>query len=57
MIGTVIYILLQVAFLFALPTSAIGDTWSATGDRARTPASTGRSPDLATLLSIGWLAT
>jgi amino acid transporter len=52
-LGTIIYILLQVCFLFALPHSAIGHTW-ATGAYT---AFTGPFAEIATLLSIGWLAT
>ena len=54
--GTIIYLLLQVAFLFALPQSAIGNTWDATGEGLYTTF-TGPFAQLATLLSIGWLAT
>jgi amino acid transporter len=54
--GTIIYLLLQVAFLFALPHSAIGDTWDATGEGLYTTF-TGPFAQLATLLSVGWLAT
>ena len=53
--GTIIYILLQVAFLFALPHSAIGKTWDQTGKGLYT-AFTGPFAEVATLLSIGWLA-
>ena len=56
LIGTVIYVLLQVAFLFALPHSAIGSTWSQTGAGLYTSFH-GPFADLATLLSLGWLAT
>src|SRR3954454_6620935 len=55
-IGTIVYVLLQVAFLFALPASAIGDTWDATGKGLYTTF-TGPFATLATLLSLGWLAT
>jgi amino acid transporter len=55
-IGTIIYVLLQFAFLFALPSSAIGDTWSQTGEGLYTSFH-GPFADLATLLSLGWLAT
>jgi amino acid transporter len=55
-LGTTIYVLLQVAFLFALPSSAIGDTWDATGKGLYTTF-TGPFADVATLLSLGWLAT
>ena len=54
--GTIIYILLQITFLFALPKSAIGDTWDATGKNLYT-AFTGPFAEVATLLSVGWLAT
>ena len=53
--GTILYILLQVVFLFALPASAIGDTWDQTGDGLYTTF-TGPFAEIATLLSIGWLA-
>ncbi len=55
-LGTIIYVLLQVAFLFALPHSAVGDTWDAQGKGLYT-AFSGPFAELATLLSIGWLAT
>ena len=55
-LGTIIYILLQVTFLFALPHSAIGDTWDQTGKGLYTSFS-GPFAEIATLLSIGWLAT
>jgi len=55
-LGTIVYVLLQVAFLFALPASAIGDTWDATGDGLYTTF-TGPFANLATLVSLGWLAT
>jgi len=55
-LGTIIYILLQVAFLFALPHTAIGKTWDATGDGLYTTF-TGPFAEVATALSIGWLAT
>src|SRR3954452_7244943 len=55
-IGTIVYVLLQVAFLFALPSSAIGDTWDATGNGLYTTF-TGPFAAVATLVSLGWLAT
>jgi amino acid transporter len=55
-IGTIVYVLLQVAFLFALPASAIGDTWDATGNGLYTTF-TGPFANVATLISLGWLAT
>ena len=54
--GTVLYILLQVVFLFALPKSAIGDTWDQVGNGLYTTF-TGPFAEIASLLSIGWLAT
>ncbi len=55
-LGMIIYIALQVAFLGALPSSAIGDTWSQAGDGLYTTF-TGPFAEIATLVSIGWLAT
>src|SRR3954447_25884889 len=54
-IGIVIYVALQVAFLLALPSDAIGKTWDAKGPGLYT-LFTGPFAELATLLSIGWLA-
>src|SRR4051812_12580982 len=54
-IGIVIYVALQVAFLLALPDGAIGKTWAAQGKGLYT-LFTGPFAELATLLSIGWLA-
>src|SRR4029079_10891051 len=54
-IGIVIYVALQVAFLLALPDSAIGKTWDAQGKGLYT-LFTGPFAEVATLLSIGWLA-
>ena len=52
-IGAVIYILLQIVFLGALPASQIGHTW------ASSPFATFSGPfaNLATLVGAGWLAT
>jgi amino acid transporter len=52
-IGAVIYILLQVVFLAAMPPSQIGATW------AGSPFATFSGPfaQLATLVGAGWLAT
>jgi amino acid transporter len=52
-IGAIIYVLLQVVFLAALPPSAIGSTW------AGSPFATFSGPfaDVATLMGLGWLAT
>jgi len=52
----VIYIALQVTFLFALPSSAIGKTWVDASSQAYYTVFTGPFAELATLLSIGWLA-
>jgi amino acid transporter len=53
LIGAVIYILLQVVFIGALPSSQIGSTW------ASSPFTTLSGPfaNLATLVGAGWLAT
>jgi len=55
LLGTILYILLQIVFLFALPKSAIGDSWDQVGDGLYTTF-TGPFAEIATLLSIGWLA-
>jgi amino acid transporter len=55
-IGIIVYVALQVAFLLALPSSAIGDTWSQEGKGLYT-LFTGPFAEVATLLSIGWLAS
>lgn len=55
-VGIVVYVALQVAFLLALPDSAIGKTWAADGKGLYT-GFTGPFAEVATLLSIGWLAT
>ncbi|MDQ1485563.1 MAG: hypothetical protein QOJ62_1256 [Actinomycetota bacterium] len=51
-IGAIIYILLQVVFLAALPSSQIGNDWS----KGAYTLLTGPFAQLATLLSLGWLA-
>ncbi len=56
LIGMVIYIALQLAFLYALPASAIGKTWTDTSSKAYYTVFTGPFAELATVLSIGWLA-
>ena len=54
-LGMIIYIALQLVFLLALPSSAIGKTWDSTA--AHTFATfTGPFAEVATLASIGWLA-
>ncbi|HET7193713.1 MAG TPA: APC family permease [Nocardioides sp.] len=55
-IGTIIYIALQVTFLMALPSSAIGSTWSDDAQDGFYTLFTGPFAELATLLSVGWLA-
>jgi amino acid transporter len=52
-IGSIIYIALQVVFIGALPHSQIGTTWA---DGAYT-AMTGPFAQLAGLIALGWLAT
>ena len=54
-IGIVIYVALQVAFLLALPHTAIGKTWDSEGKGLYT-LFTGPFAEVATLLSLGWLA-
>jgi amino acid transporter len=56
LIGTLIYIALQITFLFALPESAIGETWTDTSSDAYYTVFTGPFAQVATLLSLGWLA-
>jgi amino acid transporter len=53
MIGAVIYILLQVVFIAALPKDQIQGTWA----HAAYTTMTGPFAQVATLLSLGWLAT
>jgi len=55
-LGIIIYILLQVAFIVGLPGDAIGDTWDATGQGLYT-AFTGPWAELASAISLGWLAS
>jgi amino acid transporter len=52
-IGAVIYILLQVVFIAALPKDQIQGTWA----HAAYTTMTGPFAQVATLLSLGWLAT
>src|SRR3954463_13995867 len=54
-VGIVIYVALQVAFLLALPDGAIGKTWATQGHGLYT-LFTGPFAEIATLLGIGWLA-
>jgi amino acid transporter len=55
-IGTVVYIALQVTFLFALPDGAVGSTWADKSKDTYYTLFTGPFAEVATLLSIGWLA-
>jgi amino acid transporter len=55
-IGLIIYIALQLVFLLALPSSAIGKTWATVGNGLYT-AFTGPWAQLASLVGLGWLAT
>ncbi|MEU6066798.1 MULTISPECIES: APC family permease [Streptomyces] len=52
-IGIVIYILLQIAFLAALPASQIGSHWATSAFTALS----GPFAQVATLIGLGWLAT
>ncbi|WP_134123992.1 APC family permease [Kribbella kalugense] len=52
-IGAIIYILLQIAFIAALPKDQIQGTWA----NAAYTTMTGPFAQVATLLSMGWLAT
>ncbi|MEU5431969.1 APC family permease [Streptomyces sp. NPDC020719] len=52
-IGAIIYILLQVVFLAALPASQVQGTWATAAFNTLT----GPFAQLATLISLGWLAT
>ncbi|HKE69637.1 MAG TPA: APC family permease [Nocardioidaceae bacterium] len=54
-IGMVLYIALQVVFIGALPSSAIGPTWASV-DNGLYTAFTGPWAQLASLVSLGWLA-
>jgi amino acid transporter len=54
-IGIIIYVALQIAFLVALPDHAIGKTWDAKGEGLYTMF-TGPFAEVATLVSLGWLA-
>ena len=54
-LGLIIYIALQIVFIGALPSSAIGSTWDQMGNGLYT-AFTGPWAELASLVSLGWLA-
>jgi len=56
-LGIIIYTALQIAFLGALPASAIGPTWSSTASSAYYTVFTGPFAEIASLLSLGWLAS
>src|SRR3954447_24628948 len=55
-IGTIIYVALQVIFILSLPTSAIGETWADDSKEGLYTLFTGPFAEIATLLSVGWLA-
>ncbi|NYD42735.1 APC family permease [Nocardioides panaciterrulae] len=55
-LGIIIYTALQIAFLGALPSSAIGSTWSDTSSTAYYTVFTGPFAEIATLVGLGWLA-
>jgi amino acid transporter len=55
-LGLIIYISLQIVFLLALPGSAIGKTWASMGPGLYSTF-TGPWAQLASLVSLGWLAT
>jgi amino acid transporter len=55
-LGMIIYIALQVAFLAALPKSAIGKTWSDASSNGLYTVFTGPFAQIATLVGLGWLA-
>jgi amino acid transporter len=55
LIGAVIYIALQIVFIGALPSSAIGHSWDSVGHGLYTTM-TGPFAQLATLVGVGWLA-
>ena len=55
-LGLIIYIALQVAFLLALPSSAIGKTWADNSNNGYYTVFTGPFAEIATLVGIGWLA-
>lgn len=56
LIGMVVYVALQLAFLLALPSTAIGTTWDDTGRATYYTVFSGPFAQLATLVSLGWLA-
>ena len=56
LLGMVIYMALQVAFLGSLPAGAIGKTWSDASSHAFYTAFTGPFAQIATVVGLGWLA-
>lgn len=56
-IGTIIYLLLQVAFIGALPVSALAHGWPKVGFSGHTAIAFGPFAGIAGLLGLGWLAT
>jgi amino acid transporter len=55
-LGVIIYVALQISFLAALPSSAIGKTWADTSSDAYYTVFTGPFAEIATLVGLGWLA-
>jgi amino acid transporter len=55
-LGVIIYVALQISFLGALPPSAIGKTWADNSSNAFYTTFTGPFAEIATLVSLGWLA-
>jgi amino acid transporter len=55
-IGTLIYIALQVVFILSLPADTIGTTWADDSKEGLYTLFTGPFAQVATLLSVGWLA-
>jgi amino acid transporter len=56
LIGTLIYIALQVVFILSLPADTIGTTWADDSKEGLYTLFTGPFAEVATLLSVGWLA-
>jgi amino acid transporter len=55
-LGVIIYVALQISFLAALPPEAIGKTWADNSSSAFYTTFTGPFAEIATLVSLGWLA-
>ena len=56
-LGVIIYVALQIVFLGALPAGSIGKTWADASSNAFYTTFTGPFAEVATLVSLGWLAT